>query len=415
MVVKKIFIFGSFGIIMLLAFLSFVYADNIACYSNYDCVSGFIESEFCQNNDVYKNFLNSSCINPGTNISYCSNNTVPTFLTDCGNDENGNFSDNFCIGNNIYHSRTNILRGCRVINPLTNISGCFSELVFIEEIVRNCTNGCSNGQCINEIVCNSNSGCGANQFIGQPTCQNNNVFGNFITYICNNPGTLNSSCSNTTNFQLKQDCGNNDCGNYGANYCSNNSVYHSRTCNDRGCNSGICFNSSRNEETLVQTCSNGCSNGACLNVICTNDSDCGRNGFSTNKYCMDDDIYADYNEYKCLNPGNINSSCFINTTSRLFENCRYKCKNDECYSRNPLDYFDYEYNETEQQVYEYTGDVILATSFRSDNNVTIQEINPIIKVDNNTTNKLSINSLLWILIILVIILLVIIIVIIMIK
>ncbi len=332
---------GIFSFIFILGIIGLVYAENVICYSNSDCVSGFVGENFCSNNDVYKNFLNSSCINPGTNTSYCSNTTVPILLPsgDCGNSEYSNWSDNHCINNSVYHSRTGTERGCRIINPLTNISGCFFEFVFVEVLVQSCSNGCNNGICNNiSIACYNNADCGCNGFFGNTTCSNNNVFGNFIVYTCNNPGTANSSCSNEINFQLKWDCGDNSCGSYGTNYCINNSVYHNRTCNDRGCNLGVCFNNSRNDESLVQNCNSGCSNEECLNVICNSDSQCGSNGFTMNKYCKNHDVHADYKEYKCLNPGTVNSSCSVNTNSRLFEKCDYKCRNGECDGRNPDDY-----------------------------------------------------------------------------
>lgn len=406
---KRLFMYGIFGFILLLAMLTIVYAENIACYSDSDCPSRFVGKEFCSNNDVFKNFINSSCINPGTNVSYCSDTAIPAFLIDCGNNEYGSWNDNYCSNDDVYHSRTGTLRGCRVINPLTNISGCYSEFVYQEELVQNCANGCSNGICNNNgIACHSNSECGSNGFFGDAACQNNDVFQNFITYICNNPGTINSSCSNAINFQLKTDCGINYCGNYGANYCGNNNIYHSRTCYDNGCNTGLCFNNSHNEETLVQNCANGCSSGMCLNIICSNDSQCGNNGFTTNKYCENDDVYADYNEYKCLNPGTINSSCFANTTSRLFDRCEYKCEDGECYEKNPSDFNDYEFNDSEEPGYIYTGVVT-----GSNDNQTIQEINPVAKISNNSANKLSWNNLLWILVILVVVLLVLIIILVM--
>jgi len=416
MIVKRSIVYGSVSFIIFLAMLSFVYAENIACYSNSDCVSGFSGKEFCSNNDVYKNFINSSCINLGTENSYCSDVTIPILLPtgDCGNDEFGNWSSNYCSNNNVYHSRIGTLRGCRVINQLANISGCFSEFVTQEELVQNCANGCNEGHCINEVICNSNSDCGCNAFFGDSTCQNNNVFQNFITYICNNPGTINSSCSNSINLVLKQDCGENNCGNYGANYCSNNSVYHSRTCYDKGCSSGMCFNNSYPEETLAQTCSNGCSNGQCMNVICSNDFQCGGNGFSINKYCINNDVYSDYIEHKCINPGTFNSSCSVNISSRLFDRCNYDCEDGECHSKNTEKYPDYEFNDSSEQVYSYTGDVIIASPRLGDNQ-TIQEITPVIKIDNNTASKFSLSNLLWILIILVIILLILIIILVMMR
>ncbi|MBM3233908.1 PKD domain-containing protein [Candidatus Pacearchaeota archaeon] len=61
------------------------------------------------------------------------------------------------------------------------------------------------------------------------------------------------------------DCGSNYCDSFGNNYCKSGNVYHSRTCYDKGCSSGACFNNQRIDEQLVQTCSSSqiCSNGMC--------------------------------------------------------------------------------------------------------------------------------------------------------
>lgn len=53
-----------------------------------------------------------------------------------------------------------------------------------------------------------------------------------------------------------------------------NDVYHSRTCYDKGCDLGTCFNNSFINETLVQNCgSAGCSNGKC-NLVGDTNGDC---------------------------------------------------------------------------------------------------------------------------------------------
>lgn len=408
---KQLFMKGIFGFILLLVIMNFASA-NIVCYSNSDCVSGFFGSEYCSNNDIFKNFVNSSCINPGTDDSYCSDNSIPTMLFDCGVDSWENYGSNYCIGNDLYHSRTGTLRGCRVINVLSNISGCFSEFLFQESIIQNCPNGCSNGACNNPpIACYSDSQCGSNGFFGELSCQNNNVFQNFNTYRCNNPGTVSSSCSNSVNLQLKEGCGINSCDNYGANYCNGNNIYHSRTCYNRGCSSGACFSTSYNDEAIVQNCISGCSNGLCLNVICSNDIQCGSNGFSTNKYCKGDDVYSDYLEYKCNNPGTLNSSCSINISSKIFDKCDYRCKNEECYDKSKVISPVHEINDSsdsEKDYFIYTSDSNILASYSNESNETIHKIELIKsdKVNRNIIDEIFGNNLLLIFIILIILLII---------
>lgn len=55
-------------------------------------------------------------------------------------------------------------------------------------------------------VCNNNSQCGADGLTGILFCQSNNVYKNYITYTCNNPGTESSSCSSSTTAQLQTTC-----------------------------------------------------------------------------------------------------------------------------------------------------------------------------------------------------------------
>jgi len=115
--------------------------------------------------------------------------------------------------------------------------------------------------------CTQNSDCGTNGLIGGLFCQSENVFQNYITYSCNNPGMAESYCSNSNSFQLIQNCGLSYCNDFGADYCkADGNVYHSRTCYDNGCSSGTCTSNSFIDEQIAQTCSSNqvCSNGACI-------------------------------------------------------------------------------------------------------------------------------------------------------
>jgi len=55
-------------------------------------------------------------------------------------------------------------------------------------------------------TCAFNSECGQNGFFGNNFCLNNNVYGNYYTYTCNNPATLNSYCSNSSSPGLIETC-----------------------------------------------------------------------------------------------------------------------------------------------------------------------------------------------------------------
>ena len=59
---------------------------------------------------------------------------------------------------------------------------------------------------IQNIVCSQNSDCGANALTGSPFCQSGNVYQNYKTWTCNNPGTANSSCTSNTAPQIQTTC-----------------------------------------------------------------------------------------------------------------------------------------------------------------------------------------------------------------
>ncbi len=56
------------------------------------------------------------------------------------------------------------------------------------------------------VVCSSNAECEADSYIGNSFCIGKNITRNFTTYTCNNPGTIQSSCSQTTSARLNQTC-----------------------------------------------------------------------------------------------------------------------------------------------------------------------------------------------------------------
>ncbi len=54
--------------------------------------------------------------------------------------------------------------------------------------------------------CSSDSQCGVSGFVGQQYCQGNSLFGDYVTYTCNNPGTSYSSCTSNKSPQLARTC-----------------------------------------------------------------------------------------------------------------------------------------------------------------------------------------------------------------
>ena len=215
----------------------------VACSSNTDCgTNGYEGSPFCQGNSIYKNFRTYTCNNPGSANSSCSSSTAPLLLNNCS-------ANQICSGG-----------GCSDIN----------------------------------IACRLNSQCGANGFVNSPFCQNGNVYQDFKTYTCNNPGSANSSCSSSTAPQLKTDCAGN------------------------------------------QTCSNG----SCINqnIPCSSNTDCGTNGYEGSPFCQGNSIYRNFRTYTCNNPGTSSSTCISSINPQLFNNCSSDqvCSNGSCSVQNNL-------------------------------------------------------------------------------
>jgi len=216
--------------------------------------------------------------------------------------------------------------------------------------------GTKESRCENDpIDCKSNSDCGSNGLLGDLYCNLNNVFDNFITYICENPGTSQSTCSYGLNSQMVEDCGGDSCGDYGTNYCKGDDVYDSRMCGVNGCSSGACVSSVYLDERLVQVCDDGCSNGACINIVhpkcsdgvdndndglidmndlgcdspldddekdCYVNFDCGVDECAGEEnYCRYNDVYQDYNFFTCNNAGLNSAFCSVDVSPFKIMEC----------------------------------------------------------------------------------------------
>ena len=63
---------------------------------------------------------------------------------------------------------------------------------------------------------------------------------------------------------------------------------------------------------------------------CSDNEDCGSNAFTGEEYCVGNDIYKDFKDYMCVNPGTASSSCDSDTTPQLIKSCAYACSDGGC-------------------------------------------------------------------------------------
>ena len=178
------------------------------------------------------------------------------------------------------------------------------------------------GACV--IACSFNSDCGSDGFLNLLRCKNNNVYNVFMTFNCSNPGTEQSSCSNSSEEKLIQYCtGNQVCSN---GQCSNVSCKSDSDCND---------NNARTEDKCINpgTTSSKCEHNT---ITCLSNSDCGTDGFIGNLFCQtgNTNLFQNYIAYTCNNAGQTTSICTSLTSVKLKTNCtgNQTCSNGACIS-----------------------------------------------------------------------------------
>jgi len=201
---------------------------NITCSLNSQCgTNGLVGDSFCKaDGSVYKKFKTYTCSNPGTASSTCSSSTADQLITTCTANQT-----------------------------------------------------CSGGSCVDQhIACSSNSQCGTDGPVSGLFCKSDgNVYQTNRTFVCNNAGSANSSCSHSDADQKQITCSAN------------------------------------------QTCSNG----ACVNqnIRCSANADCGTNTISGSPFCTGNSVYQNYITPTCLNAGTILSLCANPVVPQLVNNC----------------------------------------------------------------------------------------------
>jgi hypothetical protein len=107
-------------------------------------------------------------------------------------------------------------------------------------------------RCGQTILCSFSTDCGINSFVGSSFCSGNNLFRNFISYTCNNPGTANSYCSSSTSSQIFQSCS--DYCNVLTNTCDTFICHNNLECNDNNVSTiDTCLNPNTTQSSCVHT------------------------------------------------------------------------------------------------------------------------------------------------------------------
>ena len=266
---------------------------QIACSKNLDCGNDqLIDGLYCKQNDVFRNFREFKCENPGTLYSSCTQTIKPVLINDCKD----SCLDGSCVkivcGNNndCNDNNSNTIDICN--NPGTVNSYCNHE----------------------DIACFSNNECGSDRFIGGLFCQGKDVHRNFTSYACNLPGSTNSFCSNSITKKLVQSC-QYSCSNGNCVRCNDNN-----NCNDNNSNT---IDNCRFAGTIDSYC-------IYENIACFKDSNCGEDKFIGDKFCKDNNVHQNFKVFSCLNPGTSISICNFQVDAILVEQCLYGCNNGTC-------------------------------------------------------------------------------------
>jgi len=295
--------------------------EEFECQINEDCgTDGFFGNLFCSGydcNDVYQNYMEYICNNPGTINAYCSFQISQIIVEECGEDEQTQ-SQNYCIGDDVYYDITSFDRGCYY-------GQCFEHTSTQTYLEEECADTCIDGEC-EDFTCDEDSDCGINEFVGDAYCNGpdccNDVYQNYMTHTCNNPGTINAYCSFDINPALKQDCGDDEQV-QGPNYCIGDDVYYNITSYDRGCDNAECFEYINIGAQLSEQCADTCLDGECIEIFCYDDIECGTS--YTFDYCSGLIYATNITVPTCVNPGTQYSHCADLSELITSELCYYTC------------------------------------------------------------------------------------------
>ena len=308
---------------------SFGTCNAVVCDLDSDCgVDGFFDGRFCTTEDIYQNYIEYTCENPGTISSSCTQDVEPRIVTDCADTCSegscisiGCDSNSDCNDNNEYTDDS-------CINPGDVTSYCENEVIeCINNIdcndgddftVDSCENaGTVNSQCVYEdVVCLDDFDCGIDGFVNGLSCSGDDVVQDYRSFTCENGGTISASCTQTVGPQVVNEC---------SDTCSSGSCV-TVTCNsDLDCDDGnpestdICLNPGQIDSQCTHE-----------DVLCLSDSECGTDRYTGELFCEGDNILRNFVDFSCNDPATQASFCSNNIDAVEVYTCTYACNEGSC-------------------------------------------------------------------------------------
>ena len=304
-----------------------------ACSSGQLCNNATCVTPICSTNtqcDDNNALTNDICMNPGTITSSCTHTPVPITC-----------SQNLDCGPTQY-SDTNMC-----IMYTGSDANKMSDKIIHENIVPMCSNpGTPESSCtdtygiIEEVVATCPYGCLNGACKSAPIACSNNTQCNdnnaSTTDTCINSGTVNSYCQNikpaivcSTNTQ----CGTN--GFVGTKSCSGLNLlqsYRTYTCVSPGTASSSCKYAEVTKTASTCLSTQVCSNGACITPVCRSEINCGTNGYVGARFCSGKSVQQLYRTFACSNAATINASCSYKDTTKTLRTCELNqtCSNGAC-------------------------------------------------------------------------------------
>jgi hypothetical protein len=226
---------------------------------------------------------------------------------------------------------------------------CDEEVTTI--VIEECDFGCSDGGCL-DIACCENSDCGTDGLLGILYCKQGNVYDTFLSFICENPGTPQSYCSNNT------------------------------------------------EPVLIEVCVFGCNEGECKEE-CDEDEDCGFP--SSGLICVDNNVVN-----RTKTPICVDGKCDTLISDEIIEECDSdeRCDDGECEKKKK--------RRKEPRIEEFDESVKIPDNITRASNYTLLEesLPETIELAPQPAAKTVINPFIWILLIILIVLIIILVIVI---